>query len=216
MAAATNRGGASAGRGASFRNASGIDGSDKRRPALGRVVEGNFGSHRSAGGESDNADTIGRDAPFGRMLPDVGHCRQPIGDRQWLDGVQHLVKLRLVCIKQLEFLRRRPRLFAPADNVNTKAVTPFAARYLATSVPSLAMDRAIKPPPGQMTIAVPFFNSAEGLKTVSVGLGHVRNDFRFPALGEVLLLRVGGLGRAGCNAGIEGNDILRGCDGCER
>ena len=51
----------------------------------------------------------------------------------------------------------------------TNAVTPLAARYLATSVPSLAMDRAINPPPGQMTIAVPFFNAREGLNTVRVG-----------------------------------------------
>ena len=46
---------------------------------------------------------------------------------------------------------------------------PLAARYWATSVPSLLMERAIKPPPGQITMALPFRNSAEGLKTVSVG-----------------------------------------------
>ena len=47
---------------------------------------------------------------------------------------------------------------------------PFAARYLATSVPSLVMESAMKPPPGQITTALPFFDSGEGLKTVRVGL----------------------------------------------
>ena len=42
--------------------------------------------------------------------------------------------------------------------------------YLATSVPSLVMERAINPPPGQITTAVPFLNSGEGLKTVRLGL----------------------------------------------
>jgi hypothetical protein len=53
---------------------------------------------------------------------------------------------------------------------NTKAVTPLAATYLATSLPSPLMVRAIKPPPGQITSAVPFHNSGEGLKTVRLGL----------------------------------------------
>jgi hypothetical protein len=53
---------------------------------------------------------------------------------------------------------------------NTKAVTPFAVRYLATSVPSLVMESAMKPPPGQITTAVPFLNSGAGLKTVRLGL----------------------------------------------
>jgi len=37
-------------------------------------------------------------------------------------------------------------------------------------LPSLLMERAINPPPGQMTTADPFFNVAEGLKTVRLGL----------------------------------------------
>ena len=49
-------------------------------------------------------------------------------------------------------------------------VVTLAAMYLATSVPSLLMESAIKPPPGQITIAVPFADSREGLKTVRVGL----------------------------------------------
>jgi hypothetical protein len=53
---------------------------------------------------------------------------------------------------------------------STKAVTPLAATYLATSLPSLLMSRATKPPPGQITSAVPFLNSGEGLKTVRLGL----------------------------------------------
>ena len=51
----------------------------------------------------------------------------------------------------------------------TNAVTPFAAKYLATTPPSLVMERAIKLPPGHITIAVPFFCSGAGLKIVSVG-----------------------------------------------
>jgi hypothetical protein len=53
---------------------------------------------------------------------------------------------------------------------NTNAVTPLAARYFATSIPSLVMESAMNPPPGQITTPVPFLNSAEGLKTVNVGL----------------------------------------------
>src|SRR5689334_12133416 len=53
---------------------------------------------------------------------------------------------------------------------STNAVTPLLTRYCATSVPSLAIESAMKPPPGQMTTAVPFFNSGEGLKTVRLGL----------------------------------------------
>jgi len=53
---------------------------------------------------------------------------------------------------------------------NTNAVTPLSARYLATSVPSLVMERAINPPPGQITTAVPFLNVGAGLKTIRLGL----------------------------------------------
>ena len=45
-------------------------------------------------------------------------------------------------------------------------------------------------PPGQITTAVPFFNSGEGLNTVRVGQGHIGDDVCVPDFGKVLLLRV--------------------------
>src|SRR5581483_5889317 len=53
---------------------------------------------------------------------------------------------------------------------NTNAVTPRAVRYFATSMPSLLMESAMNPPPGQITTPVPFLDSAEGLYTVKIGL----------------------------------------------
>src|ERR1700727_1270952 len=61
----------------------------------------------------------------------------------------------------------------PAENptIPTRSGdTPRSARYLAASVPSLVMERAMKPPPGQIMAAVPFLVAAEGLKTISEGL----------------------------------------------
>jgi hypothetical protein len=53
---------------------------------------------------------------------------------------------------------------------NTNAVMPFAASHLATSTPSLFMDNAIKPPPGQITTPLPLPDPGEGLNKVRVGL----------------------------------------------
>jgi hypothetical protein len=53
---------------------------------------------------------------------------------------------------------------------NTNAVTPLALRYFARSAPSPVIESAMKPPPGQITTAVPFFNSGAGLKTVRLDL----------------------------------------------
>ena len=46
----------------------------------------------------------------------------------------------------------------------------LAVSHFATSVPSLVIESAMKPPPGQMTAAVPLFLRRDGLKTVSDGL----------------------------------------------
>jgi hypothetical protein len=71
----------------------------------------------------------------------------------------------------------------------------------------------MKPPPGQTTTAVPFFNSGAGLKTVRGGNGDVCDHVGVPDLGEERLLRiVRGLG-ARRKAWVERNDILRGCGG---
>src|ERR1700737_3872570 len=44
-------------------------------PAFRQVLEGNSGSYPSTSGESDNADTVRGNSPFGGVLPNVGDCR---------------------------------------------------------------------------------------------------------------------------------------------
>jgi hypothetical protein len=56
-----------------------------------------------------------------------------------------------------------------------KAVLQHKGRHASCShvlgnIDALAGDGVIKPPPGQVTTAVPFLNSGEGLKTVRLGL----------------------------------------------
>ena len=48
------------------------------------------------------------------------------------------------------------------------------------------------------------------------GLRHIGDDVFIPGFGEVLLFRIGRRSGAGCGAGIEGDDILGGCDGHQR
>jgi len=52
---------------------------------------------------------------------------------------------------------------------NTKA-SRLSQQVLGDIVALAVDERAIKPPPGQITTAVPFLNSGEGLKTVRLGL----------------------------------------------
>src|SRR5437868_12356832 len=53
--------------------------------------------------------------------------------------------------------------------LRTNAVTPLALSHFATSTPSLLMESAWKPPPGQMTTAVPLATAGAGAYTVNVG-----------------------------------------------
>ena len=87
-------------------------------------------------------------------------------------------------------------------------MTPFAARYLATSVPSLAMERAMKPPPGQTTMAVPFLRFRGRLENGEGWLGDVGDDFGVPDFREVFFFGIGFWCGAGRRALIEGNDVL--------
>src|ERR1700719_5103208 len=56
-----------------------VYGSHEGGPAFRQVMEGDSSSDRSTSGESHNADTVGGNSPFRRVLPNVGDCRQPIG-----------------------------------------------------------------------------------------------------------------------------------------
>ena len=57
-----------------------VDRSHEGGPAFRQVMEGDSGSDRSTSGESDDAHAVGGNSPFRRVLPNVGYCRQPIGD----------------------------------------------------------------------------------------------------------------------------------------
>src|SRR6266403_2351876 len=64
-----------------FKHATGgIDQGCEGGPAIRRVTEGNSGRDRSASGESDRADAVGRNSPFRGVLANVSDSRQPIGD----------------------------------------------------------------------------------------------------------------------------------------
>src|SRR5260370_12373845 len=52
-----------------------IDRSYEGGPAFWLVTEGDSGSDRSPGGESDNADAVGGNSPIGCVLPKVGDPR---------------------------------------------------------------------------------------------------------------------------------------------
>src|SRR5579871_6231181 len=74
--------------------------------------------------------------------------------RSWTSFVNSLVASSPVCAS---------RYFSTND------VTPFDASQLATSMPSLLIESAMNPPPGQITTDVPVAWPGWGLYTVRVG-----------------------------------------------
>src|SRR5713226_4966635 len=52
-----------------------IDRSHEGGPSFRPVMEGDSGSDRSTSGKSHDADAVGGNSPFRRVLPNVGNCR---------------------------------------------------------------------------------------------------------------------------------------------
>src|SRR5439155_14323959 len=71
------------GNGGVFQPASGgVDWSDERGLAVWRVVVGDSGGDGSSGGETDDTDAVGGNAPLGSVLANVGDGCDSIGNGQ--------------------------------------------------------------------------------------------------------------------------------------
>src|SRR5215469_9375870 len=81
-----------------------IDWGDEGGPAFRPVVEGDVAGDRTAGGESDDADTIRGNTPFRGVLPNVGDCCSSVGEREWNDAANNLPKFIMFGYRRCKFL----------------------------------------------------------------------------------------------------------------
>src|SRR5262249_52447090 len=83
-----------------------VDRGDEAGPAFGRVVESDAHGNGAAGGEADDADSIGRDSPLWSVLSNVRDSGLTVGNRQrddFADLFDEFLAIR--CVQGHELLR---------------------------------------------------------------------------------------------------------------